>query len=435
MNTKKEMKGQILIILALAMVAVLAVTAVAVDGSMVYNDRRLDQSTADSAALAGAGAAAQILKDHPPAAFTCGGGLGTSATTAAIQAARDSAMQDNVDLAVQDISNGNGVQVSCGIDALNAKYLDIKVVVTTETPTTFARMISRDSLTTTVQSTARVYPQQPFAYGNALVSLSKLCGNKVGGITFGGNSDVRVEYAGIFSNSCMKATSSSAKVRVTGGEVNYMTTCSGCSAADIEPEPQPGDQALPEKLLDPPTCTNAAYQAVLTKGTANPGNYLGINVKSGETLTLNPGLYCIKGDLTNNSKSSLIGNRVTLYFTGKAATVKINQNEEGRVDLTAPDCEEADASCGVPPAVRGLLMYFDDNYTSDVTINGGSTNNFEGTIYGPKSIFWINGGAVTDTFKAQVVGYFIELTGGAKLTMNLNGAELMQKPSSIELYK
>jgi len=59
MKGKLEEKGQIIVILALGMVAILAITALAVDGSLLYNQRRQDQNTADSAALAGAGAAAK----------------------------------------------------------------------------------------------------------------------------------------------------------------------------------------------------------------------------------------------------------------------------------------------------------------------------------------------------------------------------------------
>jgi uncharacterized membrane protein len=49
-----NLKGQILVILALALVALLGVAALAIDGSSVYKVRRQDKSLADSAALAGA---------------------------------------------------------------------------------------------------------------------------------------------------------------------------------------------------------------------------------------------------------------------------------------------------------------------------------------------------------------------------------------------
>ncbi len=59
MKIRSNEKGQIIVILALGMVAILAITALAVDGSLLYNQRRNDQNTADSAALAGAGKAAE----------------------------------------------------------------------------------------------------------------------------------------------------------------------------------------------------------------------------------------------------------------------------------------------------------------------------------------------------------------------------------------
>ena len=96
---------------------------------------------------------------------------------------------------------------------------------------------------------------------------------------------------------------------------------------------------------------------------------------------MKPGLYCLQGDF-ENSKGNVKGERVTVYFT-KEATVKLNNNctnpsKCNSLILTAPDCETADAGCGVPPAIRGLLMYFAK--PSSISVNGGSANIFEGTI-------------------------------------------------------
>ncbi len=435
MNMVKKEKGQILVILALAMVALLAITALAIDGSLVYNDRRQDQSTSDSAALAGAGAAAQILKDHHPSEFVCGGGaskpLAANATAAALQAAYNSALEDDVTLALQDLSTGNGVQISCGATALGKKYLDIRVVVTTDTQTNFAKLISRDQITTRVESIARVFPKQPFAFGNGLVSLSHSCGSNVGGIEFAGNSNVLVKHSGVFSNSCIKATSGSVIVNVEDGGINYVTNCIGCATANMVPTAIQASEPIPTNLLAAPNCTNAAYQAAPTSGEIGPGNYYGINAGNNQTLILRPGLYCLKGDLKNGSQSVLKGERVTLYFL--EGNVDLNQNNKGEVLLRSPDCETSDAGCGVPPAKRGVLMYFDPSKPHNVTMNGGSTNYFEGTIYGPNVTFKINGGSATDSFKTQIVGSYIYISGGSNLNMNLDGAEMWQDPSSIEL--
>ena len=129
MNRKTE-KGQVLVIIALAMIAILGITALAIDGSLVYNSRRADQSTADSAVLAGAGAASQVTKAVNLSLFTCGSTLTSQAATAAVNAARLSAQDDGVDLLPFDLSTNNGVDVECGTEA-GKTYLKIKAIVST----------------------------------------------------------------------------------------------------------------------------------------------------------------------------------------------------------------------------------------------------------------------------------------------------------------
>ena len=47
-------RGQVLVIIALAMIGLIAMTGLAIDGSMVLSDRRNAQNAADTAVLAGA---------------------------------------------------------------------------------------------------------------------------------------------------------------------------------------------------------------------------------------------------------------------------------------------------------------------------------------------------------------------------------------------
>ena len=433
---KLEQNGQIIVILAIAMVALIGITALAVDGSLVYNDRRQDQSTADSAALAGAGAAAQILKEHDVMEKVCGQSDGTEATKAAYQAAIDSAMEDNVVLLKNDMSTQNGVKVTCDDDDFEQEYLEIHVMVTTETQTTFARVISRDTIRTTVDAIARVYPRQAFASGNGLVAVSEHCkdaaGNVIGGIFFSGTADVKIVDAGVFSNSCIIGQSSAVKVRVSGDpepKIQYFTTCDGCDTADIIPDPVKAPKRLPEIKLDPPKCTDASYQSALSTGNPSPGNYYGINVPANKQLRLKPGLYCIKGDLINNANSILYGERVTLYFL--SGDVRINNSDSGLVILSAPQ----DPSPGVPPAIPGILMYLDPATDHVVVLNGGATNIYEGTIFAPNAKITLNGNNATDSFKTQIIAEYIYISGTGTLSMNLGGAETYKYPSSVNLIK
>lgn len=446
MNRKME-KGQILIILALAMVAIIGITALAVDGGMVYSERRTDQSTADSAALAGAGAAAQLLKDSTVKGSWCGNSatLSDEATAAAVQAAKDSALVDDVILASQDLSTKNGVQIFCHDSG--EYYLDVKVMVTTVTDTYFAKLLSRDTLTTTVESTARVYPKRPFANGLGLVTVSPDCSNKVGGMTFEGGSSVVVKNAGIFSNSCIKADANNIYVESSGSDSgiwyvpDYMhdgsyVECKGCDTADMVPDPEPAAAPLEDILLDPPKCDlSKPFVNAAGSGTLSPGNYNGIT-SSGD-LTLSPGLYCLKGGF-ENTKGNVVGNDITLYFMN-STTVKLNNNfNEKKIEnsygltLSAASGD----NFGNPPAVRGVLMYFAK--PSTVQINGGSNNQISGTVYAPTSDITLNGGTDLETppvLATQIIASFIKVNGGANLEMNLEGAEFPQTPALIDLLK
>lgn len=426
MNKKSQEKGQIIIILALGLVGILALTALALDGSRIYNERRLDQSTADSAALAGAGAAAQSMKDSLPSSFYCGSALGATASTNAALAAVESALADDINLVINDFSTGNGVQVTCGKN-LFATYLDVRVMVTTEMQTTFATVVGRDSLTTVVESTARVYPKQPAAYGNAIVSLSNSCGN-IGGIDFGGNGSVNINKGGIFSNSCIYG-GGSAQVNIVGGDALFYTAYTGTCPGAITPCPIPVTEKIPDLNIKEPICTNTPYVNAPSEGTISPGNYNGIQVNAKEILTFEPGLYCLKGDFDVSALATIWAENVTLRFN--SGTTKFNGTAE--LHLTAPNCETS--VCGVGPAVRGLLMYIPPENEATVTLNGSSFNDYVGTIYGPTSNFKINGTSVSDTFNTQIIGNRVAFSGTANMFMNMEGAELYQQPSWVELLK
>lgn len=426
---QKKEKGQIIVILAVAMVALIAFTALAVDGSMVYNDRRQDQSTSDSAALAGAGAAAQVVKDHKPSEFYCGSTLAADASTRAALAAQIAALEDDIQLKINDTSTNNYVKVTCGQDQFR-RYLDVKVVVTTTTQLSFAKILSQNSITTSVESTARVYPQQIPAFGNAIASLSKSCAN-IGGVVIGGDSTIKIKGGGIFSNSCLNANGGPV-VTVTGGDVQWYTAYDPPSSGSISPAPYRTYVRLPDITIDPPKCTAAAYQNAPSSGTMNPGNYNGIDVGSKKTLTLNPGLYCLKGDLSGNANSKIVANGVTFYFISGG----VSFNGSAEIHLSAPNCDTAVCGIpGVPPAIRGILMYVDPSNHATITLNGGVFNDYMGTIYAPSANVKINGNSDNDTFNTQIIANRVEFSGKAKMFMNLEGAELYQIPSSIELLK
>jgi hypothetical protein len=426
--------GQILVILALAIVAIIAFAGLAIDGNRIYHSRRVNQSTADSAALAGAGAAAQYVKSQQYAIFKCEVPINTLSAQASdrgITAAVASALQDNVTLRRYDLSTNNGVTSVCASDGKRV-YLDIIVRVTTQTPTTLMTLLGVNSVKTSATATVRIYPVQSAAYGNALASLKHTCGPD-GGIAFGGTSNVDIKQGGVFSNSCI-VPNGGPTVKVENGEIFYYYTFGYTPIASITPNPSPTTDRLGDDLIPAPVCTNTSYSnASGSSGTKDPGNYTDLSVKSNDTLTMKPGLYCLKGTFSVNANATVIANGVTLYFINGAPDF----NGSAILTLKAPSsCPSKNCPAqGVPPAVPGLLIYVDKANSSTITINGNSSNDYQGTIYAPSSLVKINGTSDSKTMYTQIISREILIDGKANLLMDQLSDDQFKYESSMEFLK
>lgn len=420
--------GQIIVILAIALVAILGITALALDGSLILNDRRDDQSVADSTALASASAAVQILKDYLPKEFYCGSILANNATTAAILAGKQFALSEGITLIQDDPTNG--ISVTCGVKSYRT-FLDIKVSISTTRKTTFGKIIGRDELQTKIQATSRVYPKETLAFGNGIASLSNSCGT-IGGITVNGTGSIDMLGAGIFTNSCLTGTGA-IDIVVENGQISYYTAYSPPSSGSVSPAPEHITERLPLFTVPIPDCTKVPYYnspvSVTSGRTIDPGNYSTIKLSSSDTLIMNPGLYCMKGDFTTTGQAHVIGNGVTIYFingTFDTAGTSI-------INISAPNCENS--LCGVPPAIRGILIYLSPSNNSKIKFTGTSDSEFMGTIFAPGGSIYVTGSGSTVTLNTQLIANKVDVSGTAAISLNLNGAEIYQSPSSIQLLK
>ena len=222
MDNNNRESGQVIVIIALAIIALVGFTALAIDGSLIYSEKRTNQSIADSAALAGAGAAAQYLKTANMSGFACGGSVAAGAATAAITMAQQNADRDGITLAINDISV-SGVTTTC--DVYNGrKYMDVHIVVTTEVEPKFIAVIHDEPIKTAAEAVARVYINTSFVSGNMIYTTGTACSSgssPYGGVFVSGGASIYVKHGGIFSNSCFSATGG-ADILVTDGVAQYM---------------------------------------------------------------------------------------------------------------------------------------------------------------------------------------------------------------------
>ena len=434
--------GQALILLVLAAVGLLGFTALAIDGGMVYADRRHAQNATDAASLAGGGVAALQLENSYVIYedFDCN----DYRVLAAMEAAKDAAVSraGSNDFGIdKDISDNNGVVTECVDDLDNGafvdKYIDVRTMVTMQTRTSFIHFVYNGPLINTVEAVTRIRPNTVLVYGNAIVSTSSLCDGNEGGVTFdgGGGGIIKVNGGGIFSNSCLESNGGP-KVEVTNGGIGYVTDYSPPASGYFTPPPQPAGASMPEKTVPAPDCFDDSMQARSVPGgssvTLQPGRYARIRLTGGGELVMEPGLYCVTEDFTANN-GTLTGNGVTIYMIGDDFSVRGNVE----VNLTAPP-----STCKVtmpnvcPPAQPGMLIYMAEGNEGVISLEGNSESHYPGTVYAPDGTLDAGGGSSTMAeINAQLIGDTVKVHGNVTIDINFIGAENFHLPSMLELFK
>jgi hypothetical protein len=428
--------GQVMVFLALCIVALLGFAALALDGGMLYSDRRHAQNAADAASLAGGSGAAYYMRMNNVNynAFICGtAGASQTGDAAELAAIYNAVLNDYI--LDGDISDDHGVTVTCGINDLGSyedKHLDVITKITRETSTNFAHLVYDGPTINQVEAVVRVYPPAPLAFGKAIIALNEAAcsGNKYG-VIFSGSSSTTVTGGGVWSNGCLTGNGTSFTVTVNNGGVGYAGSSTG-TLTNIHPSPQHIPAKLPDYSteVNEPNCAGLPNRSVPHGGdqTLQPGVYDRIHWTGG-ALTLSPGLYCIAGSQGMDIQGgSLLGDGVTIYLQTGGVTISGNVNP---VDFRAP-VEDPDPS----PAVPGILMYMAHGNSNTISITGNSTSFYLGTVYAPDGDLYFSGASGTNpTFNTQLIGNNVEVSGGALIDINFNDDENFEKPPYMDLLQ
>jgi len=435
-NSHPGEEGQVLVFLALVLVVLLGFAALALDGGMLFSDRRHAQNAADSASLTGASAAAYYMREHNVNynAFICGtSGTIYTQVSAEIEAINRAA--SNGYIIDNDISDNHGVTIQCEIIDMSSykdKHFDVITKITKDTKANFAQLVYNGPLRNEVEAVARVYPPAPLAFGKAIVALNKdsCSGNKYG-VIFSGSSTTTVTGGGVWSNGCLTGNGTSFNVTVNYGGVGFAGSSTG-TLTNINPVPEYIPSTLPDYSteVEGPNCSGLPNRTVPNHGdaTIEPGIYTEIKWTGG-ALTLNPGLYCFPGSKgISVTGGSVFGNGVTLFLANAGVSISGNVSP---VDLRAPE-ESPDPS----PAIPGILVYLANGNTSTVSMTGNSTSFYLGTVYAPDGDLYFSGSSGTNpTFNTQLIGNNVEVSGGATIDINFNDDENFEQPPYLDMQK
>ena len=399
----RKPRGQVFVIVSLALAALMGISALAVDVGDLWTTRRLMQNAADAAAMAGAD---EVAIDGTKAQVTAAA-KAASAQNGFTDGSSTLASSSKVSVAVYDPPQS-------GPYATNSNA--VQVVVSQTQPTYFIRVlgwqnvpVSTVAVGLTVSGGSCVYALDPSASGTVTVtgtaSLNSTCG--------------------VYDNS----DNSSSALIVSGGGVLQAPLVGVVGGTSINgggsSPPSKGIAAFGDPLAweAQPTvgsCTSYKMQN-LAGPTASPGLYCGgIKINGGVNITFSPGTYIIDGGgLVILSNATVSGAGVTFFLTGQN-TSNGSPNAYGGVQIAGGSNVNLSAPCDSSGGgIEGMLFFQDRAMTKGMgsVINGGANSSFTGALYFPTTALSYSGNSGSNQY-TLVVSDTLTVAGTANINNN-----------------
>ena len=454
---RKAEPGQVLVIVAFGMFALVGMAALAIDGGNVYSDRRHAQNAADTSVLA---AGLQWVRD--PTDWN-------AAAAAGLSRANDNGYNDNGTANVVQVYQCNHPAATCNLPSplpplpggspdLTAYY--IQTTITSHVPTYLARVLGVSQITNSVQAVVHAVPPwlESRYDGAALVSLMPGCKSDSwpnDPFTLSGSSKSIVNGSGVFVNSdCDNAFTGSNNTSLVTPDGGTCVVGGVISNGVVNP---PADDHCASSIdlqrfkVPPVDLTSCPNPGTITDTGGN--NYVATagyydtsfpDVSPAGNLVLGPGIYCMKSGINAGA-----GWNITTDVDGNGTFDGSDGHDEG-VLLYVPMGEVtfnggSDIHIGamnninVDIGIRGYLIYLPQSNNSPVKIAGSNGSQFIGTILAPASLITLEGGSETDSLnlQCQIMGFSIRVTGNGTLNITYNGGKVGQAWTNpiLELYR
>ena len=388
--------GNIAVIFAIALPAVIGVTGMSVESGYWYQKERQLQQAADAGAFAGA----TVLRDQSgsveAAAYDEVGKFGFSGSNATIGISTPPSSGPN--------QNARSVEVTISFPARRF----------------FSAVFSSDAVIVNARAVATF--EEPT--NACLLALDTAAS---GAVTFRGGSLVSVSKCEIMSNSIADdaailtgGPSVTTPCINTVGDIsisnNSNLTLTECKAA------RTNQQRAKDPYADrlPPETSGACDN--LPPVTGGPGTSYtydagptGVrricsNVGLKRNHHFEPGVYILDGaDLSINAGANVTGSGVTFYMTDGA---RVQMNGNATVELSAPTTGN----------FAGIAFWGDvANTTTTHIINGTASSSITGAIYAPGSIVSFNGNFSGIGGCMQLVARMIDFAGNASISTDCSG--------------
>jgi hypothetical protein len=398
MMRKKE-SGNILVFTAIGLTVLLGMAGLAVDVGALRHDKRLQQSAADAAAIAGATNLAW-------------GGV-VSGARAASTANGFTDGTNNVTVTVSDPATGPTKGPHTG----DPKY--VEVFVTAIQPTYFMRIFGVTTATITTRAVATNTSGGDntgclYTLGTPTASIE--------GVNINGNATLNATTCGIVDNGNFNTKGNALDVNAgtfgiagswnkngPGGTVS----CAESSTCPVEGMPSSGDPMA--SVPNPCPCTGGT--AWNGGGVIPPGTYSSINIGNG-TATMS-GTYYVTGagGLTVGGNGTINATNTTIFFDGTATFTAVG----------TPTINMAPPSTGT---YAGILMYQTPSDISGPSFGGNTGATYGGVLYFPKAQVTFFGNNTTLN-TGIVIADALALSGNP--TVNLQGQ--LGLPTGVSVIK
>ncbi len=386
----RDSVGSVLVYAAIAAPVLIGAAALSVDIGLWYANKRLAQSAADSAALAGS---LEVIRSGGDASLISAIALSNAATNGFTTGRGDTITVNYPPASGPNVGSTVAVEV---IVSRPGRRLLSQVLFGGNTNIVARAVATADINNSCVWALNPSSPSSLRVSGNAQVLLN--CGILINSAS----------ATGLFQSGsgCIEAS----VIKVVGG---YSVACA-------DPNPLAGVTAFQDPLaaLPAPTYGACDFSANITVNGGDtrrltPGTYCGkIKVSANGTLEFDPGLYVLDGaGLDVSGQGTVTGTDVSFYLTQNSGVPDaITISGGATVTLSADD--------GGP--LPGILFYHDRNSAGNVThrFTGGANMELSGVLYFPSQTLSFSGGSNLNDSQVMIIADTVEFTGSTVVDLN-----------------
>jgi hypothetical protein len=413
-NTQPR-RGKIAVLVALSLVGIVGVTAIAVDGGLLMDERQRAQSAADAAALA---AATDLF-----AKWRTNGGADSSAGDAKTCALANAAAEGYANDGVTSI-------VTVNIPPASGPYATkpgcAEVIIQYNQQRAFSNIFGDGAIPVKARAVARA-KWVPNSIGILVLDPSgrgALNGSAGGNLTMTGASVLvnSSDPSGAILSGSGGMTAPEFDFTgnpgwLTSGTGRFNGTMKSSLAAVSDPlqnRNPPDPSKLP--LVHSGSTLNITDVDPAKGVTLSPGVYqrgISISAIGSGTVTMQPGIYYMQGGgFQFTGSTSLVGNGVMIYNAPTTSSEVVSITGSGSVTLSPPTAG----------SYTGFTIWQDRTSNVPLTIGGTGTTNITGTFYAAGATLNIAGsGSGTNVIGSQYIANDLALTGSGNVNINYSG--------------